>query len=232
MKICIVIPTYNERENIRQIVEGIREYVSKDKAKILFVDDNSPDGTAKEAAKYGKEGVYILKRDKKEGLGKAYTAGFTYALKKFNPEIVFEMDADCSHPTDKIPLMIKELGRNDLVIGSRYVDGGGIIGWNRKRRFVSRVGNSLARLCCGLSQKDCTSGFRAMKAEALKKIGLKELSLKGYAFQIELLKRAKESGARIKEIPIVFNDRKKGKSKLGAKDFKEFLFYCIKNVSS
>lgn len=218
MKACVILPTYNEAENIEKIIRKVKRH----KVDILVVDDNSPDGTAKLAEGMN---VNLLKRDKKEGLGKAYIAGFKHAMNEY--DILFEMDADLSHQPKYIHDFLKEIEENDLVIGSRYVKNGKIENWNLYRKTVSFVGNLFGKYVAGLKVKDCTSGYRAIRTELLKKIDLDNLIGGGYSFQISLLKQCQRKNARIKEIPIVFVDRKKGKSKLGKKEMTEFIKTCL-----
>ena len=209
MKVCLVIPTYNEKENIQKLLDKIlivSKKVKKHKIDILILDDNSPDGTEIVVEKYMKihKNIHLLK-GKKEGLGKAYLRGFTHVLEKYNFDAVFMMDADLSHDPEEIPNFLRELDSGyDFVIGSRYVEGGDIPDWDFKRRLVSRVGNMFARLVGGMyNVKDCTTGYRAIKTTLLKKIDLSNLHTKGYAFLSTLLFECIHGGAKIKEIPII-----------------------------
>jgi len=234
MKAIIVIPTYNEKENIEDLIEAIGKERRKIKGwglDVLVVDDNSPDGTADIVKKMmkKKKWVHLLLRKKKEGLGAAYVAGFKKAL-KMGADVVFEMDADFSHNPKYMPKFLKEIKKGyEFVIGSRYIEGGGIPDWDITRHLISGGGNFFARFIAGLNGvHDCTSGYRAIKSNILRKIDLNGLKVKGYAFQIKLLREAEKQKAKIKEIPIVFYDRKKGKSKIGYKDILEFFKLSFK----
>ena len=199
---------------------------------ILVVDDNSPDGTAKIVDQYTEKfssSVFLLNRRKKIGLGSAYIAGFKYAMDELGVDAVFEMDADFSHDPKDVPRFMEEVSNgSDFVIGSRYIRGGNIPDWGFKRRMISRGGNFFARAIAGIPVNDCTSGFRAIKTSLLEKIDLDSLGAQGYAFQMNLLNEAMKNGAKIKEIPITFNNRKYGESKLGNGDIQEFFFNAFK----
>jgi len=222
MESVIVLPTYNERENIPAVLDKLTKY----DIKILVVDDNSPDGTGRFVKEYREKNpkVFLLERERKEGLGKAYIAGFKYALEKLDADIVFQMDSDMSHNPEDVPRFLEAIRENDVVIGSRYVKGGGIENWNWHRKLTSRIGNLLARFAAGLNPiEDCTTGYRAIRTDVLKKTGFEKIDAQGYAFLTTLLYELKKNGARIKEIPITFIDRKHGRSKLGKKEMAEFL---------
>ncbi len=231
----IVLPTYNEKENIGRIIEAIlaqQKLLLEVDLHILVVDDSSPDGTADIVELYKKinSNVHILRDQKKDGFGKAYIRGFKYAIKELTADIIFQMDADMSHNPYDIPRFIDEIQKGkDVVIGSRYIKGGAIpLNWTFKRKVNSRMGNMVARFIGGLSGiRDCTGGFRAIKVEAIKKISLNNLEVKGYVFQVALLSALKKSKASITEIPIIFTDRSKGKSKMQLKDQMEFVGYLI-----
>ncbi|MFH1751748.1 MAG: polyprenol monophosphomannose synthase [archaeon] len=237
-KVLFVIPTYNEKENIEKMLTQLNAEFKKINSEnqeylfqILFVDDTSPDGTAAEIKRLQKEfnNVYLLLNPEKAGLGIAYIKGFKYGLEKFKPDIVFQMDADLSHQPKYIKDILQALKEgNDYVIGSRYVKGGDIEGWDFKRKMISKGGNLLSRMISGLPVNDCTAGFKGMKAEFLKKVDFSELEVKGYAFQISLLFEAIRKGFKVKEIPITFIDRILGKSKLDGMDIKEFFINSFK----
>lgn len=233
-KACIVIPTYNEADNISSLIKRIFGIAAKIKGwdvQILVVDDKSPDGTG-DKVRFLQKGYskLALLEGKKQGLGVAYIRGFQYAIKKFKPDIIFEMDADLSHPPKLIPRFLAEIDAGaDFVIGSRYVKGGGTPDFTFFRKLNSRVANLFARYIAGMHKvKDCTSGFRAMKTSLIKKINLKSLGAKGYSFQQDLLFAAIQRDALVKEIPLVFYQRTKGESKMRLKDVIEFIINSVR----
>jgi len=213
MKSIIIIPTYNEKENIGELVKEIR--VLNKGFRILIVDDNSPDGTGEIAdglaGKYSE--VSVIHRKAKLGLGTAYTTGFKYALEN-NYDLVFTMDADFSHQPKHLIGLLEEAKRYDLVIGSRYIEGGGIQNWPAHRLILSRGANIYVRMVTGLPVLDCTGGFNCYRREVLEKIDLDRIISDGYAFQIEMKYRLWRRGFSIKEVPITFVDRTRGKSKI------------------
>jgi dolichol-phosphate mannosyltransferase len=211
--IVIVLPTYNERSNLEVLVSAISRYLVAD---ILVVDDNSPDGTGELADQLsGRHNhVHVLHRPTKEGLGPAYLAGFDWALHR-NYARVIEMDCDFSHAPWDLPRLVHRSRTADLVIGSRYVPGGGTENWNARRRVVSRCGNTYVSFFLGSSIHDWTGGFRCYRRELLAKMNLETVRAKGYVFQVELAWRAVQLNAEIHEIPIRFSDRVQGQSKLG-----------------
>jgi len=213
MNLVICIPTYNERENLPQIVPAIHAVVPD--AHILVIDDQSPDGTGQlaDAMAAADERVHVLHRTKKEGLGPAYIAGFRWAL-AHGYDVIMEMDADFSHPPEYLPDMLFALGRYDVVVGSRYVAGGGTKDWGLGRRIVSRGGGFYARTILGLDIQDMTAGFIAWKRHVLETIRLDEVEASGYVFQIELKYRASRAGFKLVEVPITFPDRVRGVSKM------------------
>ncbi len=215
----VVLPTYNEAENLPEIVSAIFE-LNIDRTEILIIDDNSPDGTgqiADELAAKSQGGVRVIHREGKLGLGTAYIVGFRYAL-EHGADYVVQMDSDFSHPPKYIPIMLEAIKDCDVVIGSRYVKGGGVDSkWSPLRRFLSWWGNSVyARLILGLSVHDATGGFKCFRREALAKLDLDNIKSQGYAFQVEVNYACQKKGYRVKEIPIIFPDRVKGKSKMSA----------------
>jgi dolichol-phosphate mannosyltransferase len=217
MRALIVIPTYNEKDNIKNIILLIRSTLqeSTQKGDILVVDDNSPDGTAlivEQLANQFKD-VNLLLRQQKSGLGKAYIDGFSWAL-SHNYEAVIEMDADFSHHPKYLPTMLNTLKTSDVAIGSRYVKGGGTLNWSFLRRMISKGGGIYARWILNAPIKDFTGGFNGWKTEVLKGIQYSNLQSNGYSFQIELKYRAFKKGYRIVEFPILFEDRKAGSSKM------------------
>jgi dolichol-phosphate mannosyltransferase len=212
--VWLVLPTYNEAENVESIVAAARAALPAD-ARILIVDDASPDGTGVIADRLAAEvaGLEVLHRAGKEGLGPAYVAGFRHALAA-GAGLVLEMDSDFSHDPADLPRLLAAAERADLVIGSRYVPGGGTVGWGLLRRVVSRGGSAYARLVLGLEVRDLTSGFKCIRRELLEAIDLETIDAKGYAFQVEVTYRAVARGFRAVELPILFRDRVRGKSKM------------------
>ncbi|HWH26790.1 MAG TPA: glycosyltransferase family 2 protein [Pseudolysinimonas sp.] len=209
----VIVPTFNEVENLVDIVARVHAAVPS--AHVLVVDDASPDGTGllAEQLAAGDPRIHVLHRAGKAGLGAAYRAGFAWSLERDYEQIV-EMDADGSHDPAHLPALLGALSDADLALGSRWVAGGGTVGWPWHRRILSRGGSAYARLVLGLSQRDVTGGFRAYRAEALRRIDPAMLSSQGYSFQIELLWRASMAGLRIAEVPITFVERVNGASKM------------------
>ncbi len=227
MKTCIIIPTYNEKENITDLIGAIFN-LKIPELEIIVVDDNSPDGTADMVEKISNQyPITLIKRRGKMGIGSAYITGFKKAL-SINCEYIFEMDADFSHKPQDVPRMIEALASADLVIGSRKIKHGHIVGWNFKRKFMSNGAMFFSRLFLGLKTKDVTAGFRAFRRKVLLSIDLDKVKSNGYAFQEEMLYRTEKKGFRIKEIPVTFTDRTKGSSKLSNKDIIEFFLIMFK----
>ena len=230
MKIIIILPTYNEKENIRLLLPALAEQFARldHEMHVLVVDDNSPDGTGDLVRELLAAYPWLhLITGQKQGLGAAYIRGMTYALKELQAEAVMEMDADFSHLPADVPRLLAALDAGaDFVIGSRYIPGGSIPeNWGRLRQAISRWGNVFARYLAGLHRvKDCTAGFRAIRASLLRRIDFNTLAaVQGYAFQITLLNQAMINKAVIVEIPVVFVDRVRGATKLGLGDIVEFL---------
>ena len=220
---CVILPTYNERENVPQIVPAI--LAASPDVDVLVVDDNSPDGTgalADELAAHDPR-VRVLHRARKQGLGPAYLAGFAEALGRGYGRIL-EMDADFSHAPERLPGLLAASLDADLVLGSRYVKGGGTVHWGLGRRALSRGGSFYARTILGLPVRDVTGGFKCFRREVLEAIDLRTVHSTGYAFQIELTYRAWKRGFRIREVPIVFADRRVGKSKMSRRIVVEALW--------
>lgn len=215
-KPVIIIPTYNEKENILAIIAAVLKY--NPEVDILVVDDGSPDGTAGlvEFFMSSEKRVHLLLRKQKEGLGKAYTAGFKWCLEKGFTHLV-EMDADFSHRAEDLVKILKAAEANDFVIGSRYVEGGSTVNWGILRKIISRGGGIYSRLILGYPVQDWTGGFNLWTAPVLRKIGLDEIRSNGYSFQIELKFRACREGFKYQEVPITFEDRRVGKSKMSLK---------------
>ncbi len=210
MEAWIVLPTYNEAENIQGIIAQVRAALPA--ARVLVVDDNSPDGTGDLAA--AMDGVEVLRRAEKAGLGAAYVAGFGHALAG-GADVVFEMDADGSHDPADLPRLLAAVeGGADLALGSRYVHGGGVENWPLLRRVVSRGGCVYARLVLRVPVRDLTGGFKCFRAGALRAIDFETVRAHGYAFQVELTYRALRRGLRVAELPITFREREHGQSKM------------------
>jgi dolichol-phosphate mannosyltransferase len=208
----ICLPTYNERENLGPIIEAI---LAAAEADVLVIDDGSPDGTGRLADEIAarQPRVKVLHRAAKEGLGKAYLAGFAWALAR-DYDLVLEMDADFSHDPKYLPVLLEKAREADLVLGSRYVPGGGTVNWGVGRRIISRGGSLYARAILGIPTRDLTGGFKCFRREVLEAIDLGSVECSGYAFQIELTYRAIRRGFRVMEVPIVFADRRVGQSKM------------------
>jgi dolichol-phosphate mannosyltransferase len=212
-RVAVIMPTYNERANIEAMVRRVRRAVPS--AGLLVVDDNSPDGTGEVADKLAAEDphVHVLHRERKAGLGAAYIAGFHWALDD-GYGVIVEMDADGSHLPEELPRLLDALAGADLVLGSRYVPGGTVVNWPKSREMLSRGGNTYARLMLGIKLKDATGGYRAYRADTLRKIALDEVESQGYCFQIDLAMRAIRAGLRVIEVPITFVERVHGTSKM------------------
>ncbi|HEV7769411.1 MAG TPA: polyprenol monophosphomannose synthase [Solirubrobacterales bacterium] len=210
----LVLPTYNEAENVEAFVAAVREKLPAS-AQVLIVDDNSPDGTGTIADRLAEqhENVEVLHRPSKEGLGPAYIAGFRQALGG-GADLVLEMDSDFSHDPAYLPRLLDAAGRADLVLGSRYVDGGGVADWGPLRRAISRGGSTYARIVLGIDVRDLTGGFKCFRREVLEAIDLDAIQARGYAFQVEMTYRAIQQGFSVAEVPIVFRDRRVGSSKM------------------
>ena len=220
MKILIIIPTYNELENLPKLLPDILS--KNDDIQVLVVDDNSPDGTSAyiESQMKNNNRIHLIKRQSKQGLGTAYTAGFKYAIEK-NYDLVFEMDADFSHDPKEIPRFIDEIQNADLVIGSRYINGVNVINWPLRRLLLSSFANLYTRVITGMPVHDATGGYKCFRRNVLESIDLDKVRSNGYAFQIEMNFKAWKKGFRVKEIPIIFVDRVKGKSKMSKKIVRE-----------
>lgn len=220
MKTLIIIPTYNELENLPRLLP---EVLSKDESiDVLIVDDNSPDGTAAfvESQMKNNNRIHLIKRQSKQGLGTAYIAGFKYALQN-NFQLVFEMDADFSHDPKEIPRFLDEIKNSDVILGSRYINGVNVINWPLRRLLLSSFANLYTRVITGMPIHDATGGFKCFRREVLEAIDLDRVTSNGYAFQIEMTFKAWKKGFKVKEIPIIFVDRVKGKSKMSKKIVRE-----------
>ncbi len=214
MRACVCLPTYDERENLEPMLRALREVLGPDDA-VLVIDDNSPDGTGELADRLAAEldFVEVLHRQRKEGLGPAYLAGFRRALER-DAELVVEMDCDFSHDPKDVPRLLAAAADADLVLGSRYVPGGGVENWGRVRRLISAGGSLYARVLLGVPVRDLTGGFKCIRRSVLEAIDLDAVHSKGYAFQIEVTYRALRRGFRVREVPIRFVDREVGGSKM------------------
>ena len=211
----LVLPTYNEAANIEAIVEAVLAKLPAT-GRVLIVDDASPDGTGEIAERLAErdDRLEVLHRPRKEGLGPAYIAGFRRALSA-GAGLVLEMDSDFSHDPAYLPRLLDAAGRADVVIGSRYVPGGGVREWSALRQAISRGGSAYARIALGVGVRDLTGGFKCFRREVLEAIDLDAVRSRGYAFQVELTYRAIQHGFKVVEVPIVFRDRKVGESKMG-----------------
>jgi dolichol-phosphate mannosyltransferase len=211
--VAVVIPTYNERDNLEPIVNRVR--AAAPDADILVVDDNSPDGTGEIADKLAARDshVHVLHREGKSGLGTAYIAGFHWGL-EHGYGVLVETDADGSHDPADLPKMLTALETADLSIGSRYVPGGTTVNWPKSRELLSRAANVYTRIMLGIGVHDATAGYRAYRAETLRAIGLDEVQSQGYCFQIDLTLRTAQEGFAIAEVPITFTERARGASKM------------------
>jgi dolichol-phosphate mannosyltransferase len=216
VKPLVVLPTYNEADNILVVLDLVRDHAPM--AEILVVDDGSPDGTAEMAETWGRDhgGVTVLRRDEKSGLGSAYRAGFAQGLRE-GFDVLIEMDSDLQHDPAMLPALIHAVEDGaDLAIGSRYVPGGSVPGWKWSRRLISQGGNMYAAAVLGMHVRDSTAGFRAYGADALSGIDLGAVRADGYGFQIEMAYAVACNGGRIVEVPIAFGSRERGTSKMSS----------------
>ena len=212
-RIVIIMPTYNERQNLESIAGRVRAALPA--ADLLVVDDNRPDGTGDLADKLAETDsqVQVMHRTDKAGLGKAYIAGFGWALER-GYDVIIEMDADGSHQPEHLPSLVAALNGADLSIGSRWVPGGKVVNWPKTREALSRAANIYTRIMLGLDVRDATAGFRAYRAATLRTISLDQVESTGYCFQIDLTLRVADAGMRIVEVPITFVEREHGASKM------------------
>jgi dolichol-phosphate mannosyltransferase len=212
-RVLVIIPTYNEAENVERILQ--RLHASVPDAHALVVDDGSPDGTGAlaDAVAAGDARVHVLHRSAKAGLGRAYVAGFRWARER-GYDVLVEMDADGSHPPEQLPELLAALADADLVLGSRYVPGGRVEDWPAHRLLLSRLGNGYTRWALRLPLRDATGGFRAVRAELIDRLPFDEVASEGYCFQVDWAWRALRSGARVVEVPITFTERAYGRSKM------------------
>jgi dolichol-phosphate mannosyltransferase len=212
-KVAVIIPTYNERENLELIAGRIHDAVPY--ADVLVVDDNSPDGTGKLAGRLAAadERIHVMHRRAKSGLGAAYLAGFAWGLGR-GYDVLVEMDADGSHDPAQLPALLAGRAEADLVLGSRWAPGGKVVNWPRSREILSRAGNAYARIMLGIGVRDVTGGYRAFRATTLRAIDLDSVQSQGYCFQVDLALRTFRAGLSIAEVPITFTDRAFGASKM------------------
>jgi dolichol-phosphate mannosyltransferase len=227
--VCVVLPTYNERENLEAIVPAILEALPE--AQLLVVDDNSPDGTGQLADTLAATDprIQVLHQAAKEGLGVAYRHGFRWALDRPEVRAVVQMDADFSHDPHDLPRLLAPLMlESDLTLGTRWMAGGGTVGWPWRRRLISRAGTTFARTLLLLPYRDLTGGFKAWRRELLEAIRLREANASGYGFQIETTWWAHRRGARIQQVPIIFRERVAGRSKMSGSIVREALLLVIR----
>ncbi|MGH2995812.1 MAG: polyprenol monophosphomannose synthase [Gaiellaceae bacterium] len=218
MRLAVCLPTYDERENIEAMARALGHVFERHglDGRVLVIDDSSPDGTGAEADRLAAELPFleVLHRERKEGLGPAYLAGFRRVLRE-GADLVAEIDCDFSHDPEDLPRLVAAAEEADVALGSRYVPGGGTRNWSLLRRAVSRSGGLYARAVLGIGVRDPTSGFRVYRRPVLQRIALDRISSRGYAFQVETVYRALEAGFTVREVPIVFAEREAGGSKMG-----------------
>ncbi|CAB4889057.1 MAG: glycosyltransferase [Actinobacteria bacterium] len=222
-QILVIIPTFNELESLPVILDRVRE--SMPEAHVLVADDNSPDGTGRLADEFAHRdpNIHVMHRLGKEGLGAAYLAGFAWALQQ-GYDVVVEMDADGSHQPEQLPRLLEALRDADLVLGSRWVQGGGTVNWPKSRQFLSKGGSLYTRVLLGIPLRDVTGGYRAFRADALRKLDLHEVASQGYCFQVDLAWRASQRNLKVIEVPITFVERTAGSSKMSQKIVVEALW--------
>jgi len=223
MKALVVMPTYNEAESVIGVIDQV--LAADPRVDVLIVDDGSPDGTARLVAERaaGEPRVRLLERSAKQGLGVAYRAGFAWGLQR-GYEALVEMDADLSHPPERLPALLDGLAEADLVIGSRYVPGGRTVNWSRLREAISRGGNAYVRLALGVPVHDCTAGYRAYRRQVLEALPVSAVQSNGYCFQVEMAHRTWQEGFRVVEVPIAFTERATGVSKMSKQIVAEALW--------
>lgn len=220
--VLVIIPTYNESESLPGVLERLRRAVPD--AHVLVADDNSPDGTGAlaDALAAKDDHVHVLHRAGKEGLGKAYLAGFAWGLER-GYDVIVEMDADGSHRPEELPRLLAQIPHADVVLGSRWVPGGSVVNWPASRRVLSQGGSLYTRLALGIPTRDATGGYRAYRASALRALDLGTVESNGYCFQIDLLWRALQRGLVVREVPITFVEREAGTSKMSGRIVREAL---------
>lgn len=220
--VLVIIPTYNESESLPGVLERLRHAVPD--AHVLVADDNSPDGTGAlaDALAAKDDHIHVLHRAGKEGLGKAYLAGFAWGLER-GYDVIVEMDADGSHRPEELPRLLAQIPHADVVLGSRWVPGGSVVNWPASRRVLSQGGSLYTRLALGIPTRDATGGYRAYRASALRALDLGTVESNGYCFQIDLLWRALQRGLIVREVPITFVEREAGTSKMSGRIVREAL---------
>jgi len=222
-RVLVIVPTYNERDNIESIVARVLQSVPE--ANLLVADDSSPDGTGKIADELAiaDPRVHVLHRPEKAGLGAAYIAGFRWGLER-GYDVLVEMDADGSHAPEQLPRLLAALRDADVVLGSRWVAGGTVVNWPKSRELISRSGNLYTRVALGMPLRDATGGYRAYRRGVLESIDLDSVASQGYCFQVDLAWRAARAGFRVVEVPITFADRERGESKMSGSIVREALW--------
>ena len=222
MRVLVIVPTYNEHDNIEHTLGRLRRAVPE--ADVLVVDDGSPDGTGKIADALAQDDaqIHVLHRSAKNGLGAAYIAGFDWGLDA-GYDVLVEMDADGSHPPEQLPRLLAALAHADVVLGSRWIPGGKVVNWPASRHVISRGGNLYTRLALGAKIKDITGGYRAYRREVLEGVDYANVSSQGYCFQVDLAWRALRGGYRVVEVPITFVERERGESKMSKDIVREAL---------
>jgi len=226
-RVLVIIPTYNEKENIEKIISAVLKICTS--SDVLVIDDNSQDGTGSIVKSFQKrtDRVYLFEREKKLGLGTAYLKGFKFGIKK-RYDYLFEMDADFSHDPEDLPRFLEEIQKADLVIGSRYKNGVSVVNWPITRLLLSYFANVYARIVTGVPVKDLTAGFKCFKREVIESIDLDSIHSDGYGFQIEMNYWTFRKGYRIKEIPVIFIDRRSGESKMSKRIIWEAFWLVIR----
>ncbi len=226
-RVLVIIPTYNEKENIEKIISAVLKICTS--SDVLVIDDNSQDGTGSIVKSFQKrtDRVYLFEREKKLGLGTAYVKGFKFGIKK-RYDYLFEMDADFSHDPEDLPRFLEEIQKADLVIGSRYKNGVSVVNWPITRLLLSYFANVYARIVTGVPVKDLTAGFKCFKREVIESIDLDSIHSDGYGFQIEMNYWTFRKGYRIKEIPVIFIDRRSGESKMSKRIIWEAFWLVIR----
>jgi dolichol-phosphate mannosyltransferase len=228
MRCLIILPTYNERENLRAIVESIQQHAPG--VDVLVVDDNSPDNTgavADELSREHPERIFVIHRPAKEGLGPAYVAAFKFALAR-DYDLIFQMDADFSHDPKYLADFFEKIRENDLVVGSRYIKGISVVNWDLKRLILSKAATAYVRFVTRVPFTDATSGFSLWRREALEKIDFEDAFSSGYVFLVEMKYKAWRKGLRVAEVPIIFVERKSGDSKLDWKVIREAVWGVVR----
>jgi dolichol-phosphate mannosyltransferase len=222
-RVLVVIPTYNERDNIEAIVDRVMRSVPD--ANVLIADDSSPDGTGKIADELAANDsrIQVLHRTEKAGLGAAYIAGFGWGIER-GYDVLVEMDADGSHAPEQLPSLLAGLRGADVVLGSRWVSGGTVVNWPKSRELISRGGNLYTRIALGVDLRDATGGYRAYRRTVLEAVDYRGVASQGYCFQVDLAWRASRSGFTVVEVPITFSDRERGESKMSGAIVREALW--------